>query len=65
MKTWMVYFINSAGHRDGNERLFAENRTAAIDHYRKYFNVNSELDVRAIPVFERGSLWERTYRRNG
>ncbi len=65
MKTWMVYFINNDGFRDGNERLFAKSRNEAIDHYRNFFNIGQEQDVRAVPIFERASTWQRTYRKNG
>ncbi|MDB4337595.1 hypothetical protein OAA09_01095 [bacterium] len=54
MKKWMVYYINSAGQRDGNEYIYAQSREEALDHYRQYFNVSNYEDCRVIPVLERG-----------
>jgi hypothetical protein len=52
MKKWMVYFINSTGHRDGNEYIVAETRSEALEIYCRFFNVSSKVNqCIAIPVF--------------
>jgi len=52
MKKWMVYFIDSAGHRDGNEYIVAATRSEALEIYCRFFNVSSKVNqCIAIPVF--------------
>ena len=47
-----VYFVNSLGYRDGVERITAQSKEDAVNHYRNFFNVNDQK-VNAIPVYER------------
>ena len=51
MKKWLVYFVNSAGHREGTEKILARNREEAIRDYKLLFNVHD--DCRAIPIYSR------------
>ncbi len=40
--SYVVYFINSEGHREGTEIIEASSREEAIAIYRRYFNVEGE-----------------------
>ena len=51
MKKWLVYFVNSAGRRDGTEKILAPTRARAIRDYRLLFNVQCEC--RAIPIYSK------------
>jgi len=50
MKKWLVYFINSLGHRDGTEYIWAFDRDEALMLYQRYFNVSKFETIRVIPV---------------
>ena len=50
MKKWMCYFINGAGHRDGNEYIWAHDKVEAKELYQRFFNVSNYEDIRIIPV---------------
>ena len=52
-KKWMVYYVDRSGMREAGEYINAFTREEAINHYRTYFNVTGDLEVRAVPVFER------------
>ena len=47
---FLVYYINSAGEREGVEIIEAANRSEAKEIYRTYFNVKGEISV--IPRLE-------------
>jgi len=49
---WMVYFINSEGHREGNEYIFAETRLEALALYKRYFNIQESYNIKVIPVVD-------------
>ena len=51
-KKWMVYFINSEGHREGNEYILAETRREALILYKRYFNVRDSDNIKVIPVID-------------
>ena len=50
MKKWMCYFINPAGHREGNEYIWAYDKAEAKELYQRFFNVSNYEDIRIIPV---------------
>ena len=52
IRTWMVYFRNSDGCREGNEYINAATREEAVDTYVRFFNVEVS-QVIAIPVIGR------------
>jgi hypothetical protein len=52
MKKWMCYYVNSLGHRDGNEYIDAATKSEAREHYVKFFNVKSTEKIVVIPVFD-------------
>ena len=50
MKKWLVYFINSLGHREGTEYIWAVDRVEALELYQRYFNVSNHEVIKVIPV---------------
>ena len=48
MKSWMVYYIDSDGFREGVEVIAAQTRNGAETEYRTAFNIGPELKVRAV-----------------
>tara|TARA_E500000331_G_C17196086_1_gene687109 strand:+ start:117 stop:293 length:177 start_codon:yes stop_codon:yes gene_type:complete len=45
MRQWMVYYKDSAGHREGQAVIYAETREAAIAEYRMYYNVKDSVNA--------------------
>ncbi len=42
ISTYVVYFINSEGNREGTEIIKANSRDEAITLYKRFFNVQGE-----------------------
>jgi len=57
MKRWMVYYIDSVGMREGQAVIYAKTREEAIAEYRRYYNVQGE--VNAIIRIEAGDYENR------
>ena len=51
MKKWLVYFINSAGRREGSEKILAKSAKVAIRDYKMLFNAVGEC--KAIPIYDK------------
>ena len=58
MKTWMVYYVDKDGMREGVEPIRAATREEAIREYRFGFGVGQELFVRAILRYDGRSTIE-------
>ena len=52
IKRFMVYYVDATGAREGAAVINAKNRAEAIRTYRMFYNVDTSLEVRAVPRFE-------------
>ncbi len=51
-KKWLVYFINSENHRDGQGYIWAQSKEEALVLYKRFYNVSDIEECRVVAVFE-------------